>query len=321
MINNKNLKAKFWLSIFLLFLSHISFGKETSIEKSLIETNKQLSKHIDDLAIQIDSLLSSRRQTLTNQSRVSLVGFTESFEGQGVRQDGHINIDLRFPNLEEKWKLQFSSYDTEDEFEGLGRNRTDGRPQEQKYGTSVAVVKQISNVNVTFRPRIELKDPLVSSFLLRFDHNLKLKPLAIHSTVKLFAHSIDGTGTALAFDFDRMLTKTLLFRWFNEMQYLDRDNIFFASQGPMVLKKISSSMAASQTLSLNSQSRTLNGLQPALAYRTDSYHLSGYRFIFTFSHVLYRNIFQYQISPSLNFNKVRNFKGEAGVLLRTELIF
>ncbi len=306
----------------LFFLSHISYGKETTFEEDLIETNKQLSAHIDDLAVEIDSLLSNRRSNLKNKSRISFVGFTENLEGQGIRQDGHVNIDVRFPNLEEKWKLQFSSYDPEDEFEGLGRNRTDGRPQEQKYGTSIALVRKISEVETVFRPRIELKDPLVSSFLVKFTHRLPLKSFPLISSLKLFAHSIDGTGEAVTLDFDRVIAKNLIFRWFNEQQYLDRDNILYVSQGPMLLKKISSSMAVSQTLSLNSQSRSINPEFNIENFEnTNSYHLNSYRFIFTFSHSLYRNVFHYQISPSLNFYKNRNFKGLAGILLQTEIIF
>lgn len=310
----------FIVSIVLSIFSHNSWAKETTIEQDLIEKNKQISRYFDGLATDIDSLLSSRKARPRNQSRVSLVGFANSVEGQGVDPSGHIDVDLRLPNLEQDLKLQFSSYDKEDEFEGLGRNRTDGLPQQQKYGTSVAFARTFKNIRTTLRPRLELKNPLVSSFLLRFDHNHNFSRWTLRNTLKLFAHSIDGTGQSISVDFERGLTRSMLFRWFNEQQYLDRDNILYVAQGPMLLMKLNEVMALSYTFSLNSQSRTLLDLAPAKEI-TQSYHLSGYRSIVSFSHSLYKNVFHYQISPSLSFYKYRNFKGEAGVLLRTEIIF
>ena len=289
----------------------------------MIAQNKQLSRNLDDLAREIDLLLASRRVSeKTNKTRAILSGFMESREGRAPEYSAHINLDLRLPNLEEEWKLKFSSYDEEDEFEGLDRNRYGAQPQEQKYGASIAYVREIKSVKTTLRPRIELKDPLVSGFLLKLENVVRLTFMDVKSQLKLFAHSEDGTGQAFTIDFERKLTSSTVLRLFNEQQYLEKDNLFIVAQGPSILYKINDRMALSPTFSFQSTNRhTPEDRAVTPQTRHPGYHLEGYSFYVSFRHQLYKNILHYQVTPNWAFTKEYQFKGRAGVNLNIEVIF
>lgn len=309
-----------------LFLFLVGSAGAQSLDEKVIKENKEISLRIDELARSLDGLLSNRRAEGINKTSISLIGFVDSREGEVIDEKGHVQVNLRLPELEEKWKLRFSSYDQEDEFEGLARNRDGAGPRRQKFGTSLGLANNISNIKTLVRPRIELRDPLVSSFLLKFSSDLPLGPFHLKWVKKFFTHSIDGVGQAIQVDFDYRLTKKIIFRFFNEEQYLDRYNLMNVAQGPTLLYKFSRRLGLSKTLSFNSKNRNLltnaDRVSPLFQpYGASGYHLSSYNLIFSLSHKIYKNVFHYQISPRLDFRKQQNFKGQAGVTFRTELIF
>lgn len=311
--------AFFLVSLALIFLSSKVYADEGTFEKDLIATNKEISQEIDQIASSIDHFLSNRREIKRNRTSINVTGFSELREGGYFKQTGHLNLDLKLPNTEKDWLLKLSSYDDEDEFEGLQRNREGALPQTQKYGTSLAYGRSLKGIQATVRPRIEFKDPLVSSFLIKLQKNIGLKVFNIRLQNKLFAHSVDGTGESFAIDFERWISPKLFLRFFNEEQYLDKSHIFTVSQGPSLLYLINDRMAISKTVSLNSASR--NFAPPEAHYAAGSYHLASYNFIASFSHKLYRNILHYRVTPSLNFEKQTHYKGHAAVVLTTEIIF
>ncbi len=297
------------------------FGNDESFRDTIVNNNKYLSKQFDSLAQELDTILSNRKGNVPSKSRLSLIGYLESREGGTQNQTIHISADLRLPKLEKKWKLRFSSYDQEDEFEGLQRNRNGVAPREEKYGASVGVVRQISNVKTLLRPRIELKDPFVSSMLFKMNSDLEVYKVIVRWQAKFFAHSVDGVGQSVAIDFEKELSQSFVFRLFNEQQYLDRDNQFSVAQGPSLLYKINDLQALSTTFALNSMNRNIATHITRDAYAAESYHLASYRWDISFSHKLLRNVLHYQITPFLEFQKQVHFKGQAGAILRTEIIF
>jgi hypothetical protein len=299
----------------------VAWAQNPSVQEKWIERNHQVSKYFDSLARELDYLLSGQRTNERNETQLTVAAFADASEVRGVEPDAHINLDLNLPAFEEEMKLRLSSFDAEDEFEGLARNRTNARPQQQKLGTSVAVGRNISGVKVIFRPRVELRDPLLTSFLLKFTHSLKGWLFNVHSQVRLLTHSRDGVGQSAHIYFERPLSQSSLFRWFNEQQYLDQFNLFSVAQGLMVLHKASDKLALSYTVSFNSQNRSTGTefFVPEVSYT--GYHLNSYQFIFSFHHKLFSNVLHYQVSPSLNFYKDLRFRGDPGILLRTELIF
>ncbi len=310
------------LFITLLFYPNLEArGNDESFKETIVENNKYLSKQFDSLAQEIDTLLSNRRGKVPSNSRLRLLGYFESREGGIQNQSFFISADLRLPKLEKKWKVRFSSYDREDEFEGLQRNRNGVAPREQKSGASVGLIRKVSGVNFLLRPRIELKDPLVSSMLLKLNGDLQITSWALQWQLKFFAHSVDGVGQSAAFDFEKDLTNRLVLRLFNEQQYLDRDNVFRVAQGPSFLYKLNDLMGLSTTLAFNSANRNISTRFTEEAYGAENYHLTSYRWDITFSHKLLRNVFHYQLTPLLEFPKQRGFKGWAGIILRTEIIF
>jgi hypothetical protein len=317
-----NMHFSILLILGILIFNKSSYGAgDLSLEDKLVNENKEISSYIDNFANQLDYLLSNRRSRIKNYTNIKLIGFIDSREGDVLNEKGHIDINLRLPRLEEKWKLLVASYDTEDEFEGLNRNRDGASPRAQKLGTAVSYSQTFKNIKTVFRPRIDLKNPLATSFLLKFNSDFKIPIFKVYWQKKFFLHSVDGAGESISFDFDKPLTNNLLFRIFNEAQYLDKSNFFNVAQGPTFLYKISDTIALSNTLTINSQNRNFMNNDGTNFYTAANYHLESYAYIVSYSHSLYKNVLHYQISPSLSFQKQRNFKGYAGAVFKAEFIF
>jgi len=315
------LLKKLFFILFCILGAYPTWGQEPTMEEVWIERNRKVSEYFDILAAELDYQLAGSRTDERNTSQLSLIGFAQAAESSGTLNDGHIDVNLHLPAFEEAIKLRLSSFDAEDEFEGLDRNRTNARPQEQKLGTSVAIGQRFSDIEVVFRPRVELRDPLITSFLLKFSNTIKRSVFNFNSQLRFLTHSRDGVGQSLSLYLDTPIAKSSLFRIFTEEQYLDQRNLFSTAHGVMFLEKMSEEISLSQTISLNSQNRNLFGPDTAESFRYRNYHLNNYQFIFSFHHKLYKNVFHYQISPSLNFYKRLSFRGDPAILLRTELIF
>lgn len=292
-----------------------------STRDQIVQENINISKEIDRLAQELDTLLSGRKGNPKNKTTIRLLGFTENREGGFFEQSGHISIQLRLPKLEKNWRLSLSSFDPEDEFEGNQRNRDGARPQSQKLGTSVGVAKNIGKIETLFRPRVELRNPLVTSFLLRFRRQFNTSFGSFEWRKKFFVHSVDGAGQSLQLNLDNQLAPYMVLRFFTEGQYLDRDNFFAVSQGPSLRIRMGQDMALSNTLSINSANRILARDAQSALISADSYHLNNYRYILSFTHQILRRVFHYQLSPYLEFPKTNSFKGITGVTLQTEIIF
>jgi hypothetical protein len=283
-----------------------------------IEQNRQLSKRIDRLARNLDELLSNRQSPVRNATQVQLIGNTRWTEQQAPTLQPQFALNLSLPAVEKRLRLQLASFDREDQFEGLERNRNGAQPQNQKTGASLGVLRQLGATQVLFRPRIEFRDPLVTSILIRTDQRLQFSTVPlILLTQKVFAHSVDGAGASAEVDFDFQLSDSVLLRFFNEAQYLDQDNFFETSQGPTLAWQISERMAWSSTLSFNGQNRALfsNNTQ------WNSFHLNSYTLFTSFSHMILRNVLHYQITPELRFPKSNRWKGVAGLNFQLSLIF
>ncbi len=312
----KNSLILFCLGWFLV-LPETSMARSTFMQ-NVIEQNKQLSKRFDELAREVDTLLSSRQSPKRNPSQIQLISNTTWNEGGDVRTLPQFALDLRLPAVEKKWQLRFSSYDREDQFEGLERNRDGSVPQNRKAGASVGLLRKVGNLNFFFRPRIEFRDPLVTGFLMRVDQTIAFNKIYYAQwTQKLFAHSEEGAGLATELDFNAKVSSLLLFRWFNEMQYLDFDNYYEVSQGPSLIWRLSEAYALSHTVSFNSENRNRD-----IDNRVwNSYHLKSITLYTSFGHRILNKVLHYQITPFLNFPKQYNFKGQAGVNFRLALIF
>ncbi len=277
-----------------------------------------LSKEFDELAKSIDEFLSNRQTPRHNPTQVQLIGNSRWAENEGVRTNPQFAVNLRLPAVEKKWQLRFSSYDDQDQFEGLSRNRSGAQPQNRKTGASVGLIRKVNDIDFLFRPRLEFRDPLVSSFLMRGDQQIIIqKHLQLQWTQKVFAHSVDGVGSSFELDFNIRLGPLFYLRLFNESQYLDKENFFEVSQGPTLAWNFGKKYGLTHTLSLNSQSRD----RDVQDRRWNSYHLNSYTFYTSFSHRILNNVLHYQITPELRFAKAYHFKGKAGVNFQISLIF
>ena len=100
------------ICFFITLYSYNSQSEVNSFDKSLVKKNIYISEKIDNLAILIDDFFSKRKVVSSNnKTQLRLIGYSEWREGGSVSESGHINIDLRLPNLEKEWMLKFSSFD------------------------------------------------------------------------------------------------------------------------------------------------------------------------------------------------------------------
>ncbi len=278
------------------------------LNKKLLQVERDISEGIDDMAERLDYFLSGRADSKKkNDTYLKLTGFAELYEGGDLRTDTAVDFSLRLPNTEEHWQLMLSSAEPED-FKSLDRRRYGTAPGARKYGAGVGLAKKLGQFQTLFQPRLIFTDPFQTFYLLQFTSKAKVGRWTLRPEFRFFADSEKGTGQSAAFYFDFLMRPRLIFRLINEEQYLDLDNIFSTNHGPQLLYNYSARTGMSTSLTFYSISRP-------------EFHLDHYLLNFSVRHDLYKQVLFVQISPSLKFEKIYEFKGRAGYAISLELVF
>lgn len=278
------------------------------IGQGAIDTNTAIAEKIDDIAESIDLFLAGKKiSTEDNESSARIVGFTSRTEGGDTSDSVHFDLNLRLPNLEEVWQLKFSTVET-NEFQSLDKNRAGSAPGQKKYVASLGFFDQLGKVRTSFQPRIELSDPLQTSYVLEFSQTIFSKVYSFRPRLKFFADSEKGTGQASSFNVDFQMRPLLVVRFITEQQYLDLLGLFSTNLGPEILFSLSKRSSLSTSLTFYS----IN--QP-------SYHLDHYLLAYSIRHELHKKMLYSQVSPNLLFPKDHGFKGIAGISATLELVF
>lgn len=280
-----------------------------TIEEILIEKNKSISANFDDWADTLDVFLAGKRiSSRPNRTRVTVQNSIFSIEGQKVRNSVNLGVQLRLPNLEESWALKFMTYDDSEEDRGLQKKYLRDTPRERNYGASLQFFKKLGNVKTTFQPRVELTNPLKISHYLAFKSSADYGKYEISPKLEFFARPDKGTGIFGALNFTFLLGDFVSLAFLNETQYED------------LLGKLSVDHGLSLSHKLNDRS-SLNYAFITNSNNRPRYHLESYNLSTSFSHVIYRNILDFQIIPYLSFPKIHGFKGLAGLTLHFTLMF
>lgn len=294
----------------LLHIPSVSASERKGWVGSMIDYNEYISEKIDVWAEKLDLFLSRRRFTDDpNETTIILRSFNSHQEGG--RQDSSFNFDinLRLPNLEERWSLRFTSYDPNEEERGIRSTRQRIRARERNYGAGLALLQDLGNIRTTFQPRIELKDPLQTSYTLRFESTAEAKPFKIDPRVEFFADSERGTGQFVSINWEINVQDGVSILQFNEEQYEDAENRFTTTHGFSVSKGLGRRRAVSTTVSFRSTNR------PA------AFHLSDMTASAAYSSEPYRRVLAYNVGPYWIFSKEARFKGKVGLVFEFELIF
>jgi hypothetical protein len=283
----------------------------TALEDAMINADIALSDRIDAIADSIDLFLARKRTVeihKKNPTTVRINNSTYSSEGAGLKNNWGLNVGLRLPNLEKSWALRFTTYDENTEERGVRRNTLRETPRPENYGTSLALFRQLGSIKTTFRPRIELRNPLRVSHMLRFEATAEENKFLIRPKVELFATPSKGTGVFTGLNFEYDLNKYFSLSQFNESEYEEGRNLFSVDNGFTLGQIISEEISVVYTFLFESSSRP-------------SYHLDQYVFATSWRESLYKRVVEFTVTPNISFPRSLAYKGHVGANLGISLIF
>ena len=282
---------------------------EPTFEQRMIEKNIEISNWFDSMAEGVDLFLVGKRVTKTrNKSNISVENTTHSRESENFLNVTSLSVNPRLPNLEAYWNLKFTTYDDH----AISQRNENGyarrAPRETNYGASVGFFRKLRDVRVAFQPRVELQDPLRVSHSLAFESILDYKTYEINPKFEFFANATKGVGISQAINFHFKLSDIYSLTFINEGEYEDRLHRYSVNNG----------------VSLGQAISDITGLDYGLNFYSNNqpnYHLDAYSVSFGFSHIIYRNILDYSLTPHLDFTKEENFRGFVGVVFSLRVHF
>jgi hypothetical protein len=290
-------------------------GDEPNFAERTIEGADQaadgVAKKIDEMAETIDVTLAGGKKVTkeNNNSSVTIKHLNIASEGGVTKSSTSFGINIRLPNLEKRWQVRFSSYDEEEEARDQQERRFRTRPWENKPGAAVAFFRKLGKVRTTFQPRLELKDPLSMSYILRLESDATLKPFHITPRLDLFADPEKGTGQYFRLNFGIKLAPKWELTFINDEEYRERTNSLTVTHGVVIDHSLTDDKGAALSFITNSTNR-------GGGYRLNQYTVSP-----TFAQELSENRLRYVAATFLTFTKAEAFKGDVGCSLQVELIF
>lgn len=293
----------------------VNESKSDSIESDvewrdfLIERNKSVAVWFDGVADGLDLFLAGKRLTKRkNETSVRLENTTYIDDGQPIRNSAGVGVNLKLPNLEEYWKVKFTSYDEREEKRGVRQSYLRQQPRQTNYGATVGLFRKLGDVRTSFEPRIELQDPLKISHSLTFESVAEVRKLEVNPKVELFASPDKGTGIFVALNVNHYLSRTQTLTYLNEGEYQDRPHSFSVTNG------VSLGQVWNKTTSLSYDFLLGSGNHP-------NYHLESITFAFTYSELIYEKIVDYHITPHLDFTKATSFSPKTGLVFTLGVTF
>lgn len=282
---------------------------ETNFGDDLLSAHEAVSDWFKNAADGLDLWIVGKRVTKReNETRVRIINNSFSSEGVPVNNETLFAINPRFPNLEQFFKLTFTTYDERADRRGVNQNYLRNQPRDTNYGTTLSFFQKFENVRVTFQPRVELQDPLKVSHSLSFESIAKWKNYDINPKYELFANPTSGTGMFGAINFHFDLSKRYSLTQINQGTYEEKPRLFSTLHGISLGESLNDEQQLSYGLIFISNNRP-------------KFHLDMYSFSTTFSQVLYKEILDLRLTPHLDFSLGNDFKGVAGITLSLILTF
>jgi hypothetical protein len=287
-----------------------TYGDENNLEQRLIRRNIEISEWFDGVAERIDLFFVGKKVTSDrNQTRVTVENITNSMEHKSLTNHTSIGVFPRFPNLEKYWALKFTTYDEKEARQDLQNNYIrQNATRRTNYGATVGWFRKFGTLQTAFEPRIELQDPLRISHSLSFYSTANFTTYDVRPKIEFYASARRGPGSYQALDFDFFLSKKWVLRLINEGDYLDKTRTYSTSNGFIFGQSLSRKSIMSYGLIFNANNRP-------------DYHLDGYVASVSYNEMVYKKIFDYTITPYLEFSKAHSFKGEVGAVLNLRVTF
>ncbi len=306
------MKRRLFITFFLLALfafAQKSSNDKNKIENFLLNTNKSIAQWFDEVAESIDLYITGQQlKKEKNPSKLILENRTSSNEGQEIKNEIALNGILRLPNLEEYWQLKFSSYDETTERQIKDTAYLKKTSRKENYGATVGLFRKLGDVSLAFQPRIELKSPLKISHSLTLKSEAKLNRLTINPKLDFYATADKGTGIFSSLDFNYELTQKYRLNWINNSDYVSQTHIISFSNGLILNEAVDNKRSLSYGIMFFSNNKPL-------------YYLNEFTIYSSYTQIIYKNIFRFELTPHLDFEKLQAFRGRAGLSLGLILEF
>lgn len=278
-------------------------------EETLIKDNITLSRMFDGLADGIDSfLVDSVSDVKPNESSVKIENSTSIVERKKIANVTDLNVNLRLPKVEEYWQLKFTTYDEQKSSRGVRNSYLKQTPRDRTPGAQLGIFREFKKIRVSFKPRLQLTDPLKVAHSLSFETSLDREKLDFNPKIEFFADPSKGTGIFEALNFNFVLTKVYSLTLINEGEYQEQENKYSATNGFAIGQILTEKSSLSYNLFFSSDNRPV--------YRLVSYNAS-----ISYNKLVYKKILDYQIVPNLDFAKANKFRPVPGIAFNFSINF
>ncbi len=286
-------------------------------EKSVTEDmQKNVSKRVVSLANRLDSIFGEKRSyDEKNGSTLRLIPSYRVSEYATPIAELEINLNLKLLNLEREGRQleerifspndEAAPEDTLDLIEDPKyKNNEYEREQER-----LRIEQEQWGWNYNVESRIVVKAPLGFFSKLRARKNFRGDKFT-HRFYNEFGWDSTTYWQELAsFSSDRELTRKLLFRFNNELNWFFQTNAISSSHGPSLIQSLGPRDSISYDL-------RANGVIEKFGWTLDSYGPSV-----TYRRQLQRKWIFYELSPAITFSRVNNFKRALSFFMRVEFVF
>lgn len=225
---NKFLKR--YTPLLLYFLGDVYAVTNVSEQKRSFR--EEASLWFDNRVNDLDRYLAGAKYSKRDgDSRITL-HLEAIFEAAGkktYRRNLSAHMDL--PNLQEKWRLIFTTYSRDADRIEIERNRLKKSKGVDKIGTFFDFTKTLGDFKTRFEPRLVISDHLEVAYRLSFQNKVDQGLYVFDPHLMLFATGKDGTGVFLGLTQSLHLSQELRFDLVNDLQYADGYNLFETNNG------------------------------------------------------------------------------------------
>lgn len=276
--------------------------------------HQKFSNQFLSLSRRIDRFFSGQRaDDLVNKSQLRLATITTLQEAKNPFTEGRMRLNLVLPGTQEKLQLVI---------EGQGDNQnapsnvtpTDdatSTTENVQNATSAAFrfITDAANIKVSADTGVQFAVPPKPFARLRFWTQKDLNPQWIfRPRAEIFWITEEGYRSTTNLDFDRNFDDSkYLLRLINRVRWNDQDYLVEFTNGPSFFHTID----ANKGISYHLHAVTLNSPDP---------NISNYIARISYRQLLYKNWFFGELSPQLEFPRLKNFHRTPSFAIKFEVV-
>lgn len=304
------------IAILILILPILTTSKvfANKTKKQIDSIHTDISNRVLNMSESIDNFFAGgKHDSLPNKSKLKLSFKTYFREAAGPYIIPDINYQLVLPRTQKRLQL-FIENEDEDKKSGTSDTATVGTAnrresdEESTIAAGVRYVTEITGIKMSTDTGIILGIPTKVFGKLTFKRNVLFDKWILKINEQLKWVNTEGFSSDLDLDFDRTLSKGLLFRFVNNIAWNDEDYIVTFENGPTLIQTLSKRSA----ISYHAHVITVNKPE----FVVDNYTLQA-----SYRRRVYKRWFYAQITPFINFPRINNFHRTPGLLLKLDAIF